>query len=148
MSEAGGRESIGRAEESKGTVCKVIRGKLQEKEGLFVMNTKFNYLYRDASNYKKQNSVVVSGTDDSAEEKIRKALLDEENFIPRQVGLPEERFNSVTEDDHCWFELLYIEKTSAPPTIDLTIEQLIEQFNDIGPCGWRDDLYAIVVDQP
>lgn len=70
------------------------------------MNTKIEYLYRDASNYKKINQVIVSGTfDEIQKESIQNCLSEGEYFIPRQVGFPEIRFDKLTEDDHCWFEL-------------------------------------------
>ena len=41
------------------------------------MNTKIEYLYRDASNYKKINQVIVSGTFDEAQkESIRDCLFE------------------------------------------------------------------------
>ena len=53
------------------------------------MNTKIEYLYRDASNYKKTNQVIVSDTFDEAQkESIQDCLFEGEYFIPRQVGFP------------------------------------------------------------
>ena len=71
------------------------------------MNTKISYLYRDADNYKVYNECIVQG--EISEEK-NKQILDccdmGEYFIPRQVGLPERKFDKYdTEVDHCWFEL-------------------------------------------
>lgn len=60
------------------------------------MNTKIEYLYRDASNYKKINQVIVSGTFDEAQkESIQDCLSEGEYFIPRQVGFPEMRFDKL-----------------------------------------------------
>src|SRR5699024_10207670 len=70
------------------------------------MNTRITYLYRDASNWKKYNEVVVSGTFTADQvSEIVGCLNDGEYFIPKQVGFPEIRFEKITEDDHCWFEL-------------------------------------------
>ncbi|MBP3585213.1 MAG: hypothetical protein J6J59_05960 [Peptococcaceae bacterium] len=70
------------------------------------LNTKIEYLYRDASNYKIYNECVVKGilTAEQREE-IVDCLSEGEYFIPSQVGLPEKRFDDWTEDDHPWFEL-------------------------------------------
>lgn len=109
-------------------------------------NTMFSYLYRDASNYKKANAVVVRGTfQESDEAAIQAALFEGEYFIPRQIGLPEARFGELNENDHCWFEYSEMTPTSAGATIDLTISQLVDRFTAVGSCGWRDDMYAISV---
>lgn len=109
-------------------------------------NTKFWYLYRDASNNKKMNSVVVKGTFQASDEETVKAALSEgEYFIPRQIGLPEERFGELNEDDHCWFEYIEMTPTSEAVTVDLTVAQLIERFTATGSSGWHDDVYAISV---
>lgn len=57
------------------------------------LNIEFSYLYRDAGNLKKHNSVVLSNpngiTDLSAlEEQIRAALFDTEFFYPYLVDVP------------------------------------------------------------
>ena len=58
-------------------------------------NTKIGYLYRDASNYKKWNEVVIRGSISPEQIDIIIGCLDDElHFIPRQVGLPEERFEN------------------------------------------------------
>ena len=107
-------------------------------------NTRFSYLYRDASNYKQANAVVVRGAFQKSDEYVVVASLnDEEYFIPRQIGLPEERFDKLSEDDHCWFEYTEMCLTDAKPTIDLSIAQLVERFRAVGSGGWRDDMYAI-----
>ena len=107
-------------------------------------NTMFSYLYRDASNYKRANAVIVRGAfQGSDEEAIEASLNDGEYFIPRQLGLPEERFDKLGEDDHCWFEYVELCLTDAKPTIDLSIVQLVERFRVVGSSGWRDDMYAI-----
>lgn len=82
--------------------------------------TLFHYLYRDKSNYKAQNFVVLSGAITQEQEGAIKSCLNEgEYFIPRQVGLPERRFDSWDpEDDHCWFEFCSFE-----PLPEMTQEQ-------------------------
>lgn len=94
------------------------------------MNTRINYLYRDASNYKVLNSAVIRGELSEEDQKtILSCLEDGEYFIPSQVGLDEQRFGSWTEDDHCWFELEpgFAEPTNAAPG-NLTCEQLVANF--------------------
>lgn len=57
-------------------------------------------------------------------------LLDGEYFIPSQVGLPEQRFGSITEDDHCWFELNRegFNLSSGVSTVDITSDELVSEF--------------------
>lgn len=95
------------------------------------MNTRINYLYRDACNYKVHNEVVIKGTFTSEQiDEIIRCLSDGENFIPSQVGLPEQRFDEVTEDDTCWFELNRkdFEETKDEETSDLTIDEIVGAF--------------------
>lgn len=97
------------------------------------MNTKIDYLYRDASNYKVWNSCVISGELSSSNiDEIMETLVDGENFIPRLVGMPETRFDSWTEDDTDWFELYRssFEPTNQPPTIDVSSDELVARFRE------------------
>lgn len=95
------------------------------------MNTKIYYLYRDASNYKKPNEVIVKGeiTADQMQQ-ILKSLQDGEYFVPEMVGLPAERFGSFTEDDHVFFELdqMGFDITDREATVDMTVEDLAKAF--------------------
>lgn len=95
------------------------------------MNTRISYLYRDASNFKQHNNVVVPGTFTQEQIETIISCLDEgEYFIPVQVGFPEKRFESITEDDHCWFELNRdgFEETDAEASIDMTPDEVVAKF--------------------
>lgn len=56
------------------------------------MNIKFNYLYRDAANYKQFGSVVISNLEGFTLEELdlflKKYLIQEEFFVPSNLGLP------------------------------------------------------------
>ena len=96
-----------------------------------MQNTKIGYLYRDASNYKKWNEVVVKGNISPEQINTIVDCLDGElHFIPRQVGLPEERFDEMTEDDHAWFELEResFEPTGHAATEDISVSELVKNF--------------------
>lgn len=103
-------------------------------------NTRINYLYRDGSNYKVHNSIVVSGQ--MTQEMIAACLdaCDEgEYFIPSQVNLPEAKFEVETEDDTPWFELNVndFEPTFQHPEDDrLTTEKLVEDFKMAAEHHW------------
>ena len=107
------------------------------------LNTRINYLYRDADNYKMHNSCVVSGEITEAQvTEIMSCLDSGEYFIPRQVGLPEKRFDKLDlEADHCWFELNKdgFESTEDASDVDMTVGQLLERFCR-AKNNWHDDV--------
>lgn len=110
------------------------------------MNTKIEYLYRNASNYKVQNQCIIQGAlTETQMEAILDCLDSGEFFIPSQVGLPEKRFDKITEDDHPWFELNEdgFSLTDEPATVDMTAEKLVEEFKEAAG-NWNDgtDIYA------
>lgn len=71
----------------------------------------FEYLYRDAANYKLHEAILLSGDFlPSDGERIVAALLDRLYFIPEAIGLDslQQGFSSYSEtpseDDHVWHE--------------------------------------------
>lgn len=115
------------------------------------MNTKIEYLYRDACNYKARQEVILKGmiTPDDVQ-KISGALEPEGDygyFIPEQVGLPLVRPWAVSMDDHCFCELypeIAFSFTEEAPTDDRTIHELAQDFDDHG--FWNAAKYAPVPD--
>lgn len=112
-------------------------------------NTRISYLYRDACNYKQHNEVIVPGTFSKEQiDEIIGCLDSGEYFIPKQIGFPEKRFDEITEDDHCWFELNRecFEKTDLDPDIEMLPEEIVARFvesagkwDDIGLFGTTDE---------
>ena len=106
------------------------------------VNTKISYLYRDADNYKMRHEVVIAGGMSEEQEKAIEDSLDEGvYFIPSQVGLPDDRFGSVTEADHPWFEWVGVEPTANRPTLHVTAEELTAKFVDAAN-GWTESTDA------
>ena len=106
------------------------------------VNTKISYLYRDADNYKMRHEVVIAGSMSEEQEKAIEDSLDEGvYFIPPQVGLPDDRFGSVTEADHPWFEWVGVEPTADRPTLHVTAEELTAKFVDAAN-GWTESVDA------
>lgn len=97
-----------------------------------IVNTKISYLYRDASNYKAYNEVIIKGKISPTQiNQIMECLEDGEYFIPCQIGFPEIRIGKVDpEVDHCWFELELssFQFTSEPETVEITAEELVQAF--------------------
>lgn len=87
-------------------------------------NSKFKYMYRDASNYKQFGYVIFCGkpTPKDAEYVIGN-LHEGDFFIPEDVGLQplQEKFESVSIDDHPWHEINFIGETERSP-FELTSE--------------------------
>jgi len=80
-----------------------------------MMITQFEYLYRDAGNYKAFGSVLLDGALSAEElEQVRALLPDEGLFIAEQIGVPSlygqlyQWSDGPTQDDHCWHEFLTI----------------------------------------
>ena len=109
------------------------------------MNTKISYLYRDADNYKMSNECVIIGTLTAEQvHTIRDCCDMGEYFIPRQVGLPECRFDRYNpEADHCWFELDEdsFSETTELPTVALTATELLNRFEGCRN-NWQDEAHT------
>lgn len=95
------------------------------------MNTKFSYMYRDASNYKEFNEVVFKGEITDKERNIINSSIDE-GFIPSQVGLEDLLSRMVgfpSGDDHVWHEICDITLTKDEATTP--ISDFVKQFDGI-----------------
>jgi hypothetical protein len=108
-----------------------------------VKNTRIEYLYRDAGNYKAWGSVVVAG--EFTFESVEPYFNDHGCFIASQVGLPDPQwywrsngYRFPTEDDDVWCELEAdgCEPTDDPPTCDLTAAELAARFKQASEEGW------------
>ena len=110
-------------------------------------NTMFEFLYRDASNYKALNRFVLAGTLSAEEIQEIRACGDGDNFIAEQVGLSHETPDgAITQDDHAWCEFLDDENcgftaTAQASTVDLTAKQLLEKFR-AAKGRWDEAKYA------
>lgn len=108
------------------------------------MNTRINYQYRDAANYKVPNEAVVAGEISEPDRQfIFESCLEEgEYFIPSKIGMPErtmvdEGFEPDDDLDHPYFELQDFETTEEPPTVEMTAEQLVAGFKMFAGKNWE-----------
>lgn len=107
-------------------------------------NTIFSYMYRDGANYKFGGEVIFKGFRElGLEEKLREALADGENFIARQIGVPDvfpfpEKYSFDEDVDHCWHEFTGLEATSRDATDEKgrSITEFVNEARKIGPAGW------------
>lgn len=108
------------------------------------MNTKLQYMYRDADNYKEHETVILKGN--LTKRQIRRifaSVEEDKSFIPQQVHLeplyPQlQKLDSRNWDvDHPWHELLSITSTKESPTIEMRAKVLYTMFMNI--VKWNDN---------
>lgn len=106
-------------------------------------NTRLNYLYRDAGNWKCAQYAILPGvmTDDVFQELVSCCEDGQGLFIPEQVGLPLIRDWETTEDDHPYCELEDFELVNDGLTTGMTIGELLERFRK-AKGNWRPEDYA------
>jgi hypothetical protein len=85
-------------------------------------NVRFNYLYRDASNYLQRGAVVFAGANGfslpDVEVRLRRALISDSTFAAHQLRLPELFLfaeEAPSPDDHCLHEFFGLEATTDQP---------------------------------
>lgn len=99
-------------------------------------NTQITYMYRDASNWKQFETVVLAGAMSQEDiDLIISKLEDGDLFIPEQVGLPRLQFRwpTLNEDDHVYHELKRedFKIVDLPPTLEITAKELVENFRNV-----------------
>ncbi len=99
-------------------------------------NTQITYMYRDASNWKQFETVILWGEmNDNDIETILSRLTDHNLFLPEQVGLPrlQHRWENLNEDDGIYHELKLEDftKSDLEPTVDMTAQELVENFRKV-----------------
>jgi hypothetical protein len=105
------------------------------------VNTRFEYLYRDGSNYKQWGGIVFRGTCDAAlHNRLVAALERTEFFIAHQARLPEVFFKDGPPwaDDHCWHELSEISDSTdaADDPLGRTIVEFVLEVESASLSGW------------
>ena len=99
------------------------------------VNTSFEYLYRDAANYKVFETVVFCGA--LRMKDLTPFLHEGEFFIPTQVGLTDLQPSVKTEFDHGWHEIVEMKPTDEEITKPLTADILTASFKDAAANHWR-----------
>lgn len=113
--------------------------------------TGFEYRYRDASNFKASNCLLLRGVlSDADRERIKAKLEGGEFFIAEQVGVPtlyHELFvlsGGPSDDDHCWHEFAGFNDAVASSEGQIwgPAEQLVSRF--VGIERWDDEVSPTV----
>lgn len=108
----------------------------------------FDYLYRDASNYKSWGSLLLEGRVTGAElEQLHAQLNCDEFFIAEQVGIPPlyeglwQFSDGPTEDDHVWHTFHELRQADAKEITGEpwgSVSDLIERFKSVNK--WDEQL--------
>jgi len=96
-------------------------------------NLKFEYLYRDAANYKQFGCVVLNNPTkidpELATKLIREHLIDGEFFLPEKIQVPFlEQFDYNPEIDHDWYEFEKFSLTEEEPTQSINAQDFLDTF--------------------
>ncbi len=107
---------------------------------------KFNYLYRDGSNYNSWGKVVFTNPDQLTLGKIETRLIDaflpDKLFIASQVSIPEKFLflkGKFTEYDHCYHEFDCVEVCESISTdfLDRSITDFLRDVELASKHGWK-----------
>ena len=109
-------------------------------------NIKFNYLYRDGSNYKSWGEVIFSNPENlpviEVEVKLLNAFLPDKQFIASQISIPEKFLfadGKFTKYDHCYHEFDCVVFCQEPPIDDLqrSITDFLKGVELVSKKGWE-----------
>lgn len=105
------------------------------------MWTIFEYMYRDASNFKAYGTLPLDGIVTAADEQlVRNRLESEEFFIAEQIGVPalyEQLYQwsgGSRPSDHCWHEFVGFRELTTPPegsSPPITSGEFIARFAEV-----------------
>ena len=104
--------------------------------------TIFEYLYRDASNYKSYGYLLLRGDfSEECQSTLEKHCEGTELFIAEQIGIPPlyeqlwTKFGGHNRDDHALHELIGLRKASSEEATELkawgTVNDLINKFRSV-----------------
>ena len=107
------------------------------------MWTAFDYLYRDAGNYKVRGSLLLNGAISQADRELVQSRMEAgEYFIAEQVGvhpLYEQLYkwsDGPVDLDHCWHEFVGFRELAAPskPQSAVPVRDFVDRFASVD--GW------------
>ena len=110
------------------------------------MNTRIEYMYRDAANYKQNGHWIITGpATEEQVERLRTGCLNDGDgafFIPDLVGIPPLQGDWDDEIDHNYHTLDDILPTDENADDTRTIEELINDFEER---NWEEEADDIAV---
>jgi hypothetical protein len=106
-------------------------------------NILFEYLYRDASNFKQHGQAIFSNNKNltlaDIAAQIVAALHDEQWFFAEKVELETCFFSTQNDDDHPWHEFDCVQETDSPVTDVRDIALFIQEMQAWHQMGWESD---------
>jgi cytochrome c-type biogenesis protein CcmH/NrfF len=109
-------------------------------------NIKFNYLYRDGSNFKSWGEVIFSNpekmTVNEIETKLLNAFLLDKQFIASQISIPEKFLfenENFTNYDHCFHEFDCVEvcQENSADDSEFSISDFLIKVELVSKQGWK-----------
>lgn len=102
------------------------------------MNIRFEYLYRDAGNFKNWGELVFSNPSNINVDMLKSIaanmLIDQSYFIASKANVPDLHFKeyNMQLDHHCWHEIHTFVPTEEAPNDPLgrNIEEFIESLRE------------------
>ncbi len=111
-------------------------------------NVRFNYLYRDASNYSQRGAVVFAEASNlslsDVEHRLRRTLMSDGTFAAHQLRLPDLFLYAdgvPSPDNHCLHEFFGLEATADQP--DDRFNRRFPDFLDEVECASREGWLGI-----
>ncbi|MBX3177272.1 MAG: hypothetical protein KF886_07930 [Candidatus Hydrogenedentes bacterium] len=98
------------------------------------MNTRIEYLYRDAHNYKTFGEAVLRGA--LSPEEVQPCYHEKTWFLPEEVGLDGLQEHPTTSADHVWHEIIALQPTPEPPTTPLTAHAFLQRMKAAANARW------------
>ncbi len=109
-------------------------------------SVKFNYLYRDAGNYKSWGELIFPNPDglnlEEVDRRLRLAFDQEILFVAHQINIPEVFLyanQDLNNDDHCFHEYNSVEIVELfdSKSDNRSIKQFLEQIESASTSGWE-----------
>lgn len=109
-------------------------------------NIKFNYLYRDGSNYKSWGAIVFTNPEQldvfKIETRLVNAFLPDKLFIASQILIPEKFLflnGEFTQYDHCYHEFDCVEvcNENSTDSVERSISDFLRDVEIAAQQGWE-----------
>jgi hypothetical protein len=101
------------------------------------MNTRIEYMYRDAENFKKYGECILSGV--LTIEDLCPYLSYGEYFIPSEVGLLDLQELPLRSYDHIWHEIIQLSLVGEPVDMPFSAKQFIDIFQKASDNNWNEN---------
>ena len=105
---------------------------------LKVMNTKLEYMYRDAENYKTYEDCILEG--ELSIKDLAPYLFLGDFFVPSEVGLKDLQEQPLHVYDHIWHEIIDVDSVEQIPTVPISAKCFIKMFQEASKNDWNQNV--------